>query len=136
MDGGDHNASSKLTYYTKDKVHGMDLELISTQESLKAYLTVHSTPPKPHKGDEKKRIVELDISGEKQLFEAYCHEGGQRICLPENITTLIVETLSKNLSLKIRVPGYATTIHPEGFENQFAKTAQSPLFKNPFHLPF
>lgn len=137
IDAGDQQFNStKLTYHSQDPINGIDLELMQTPNLLRSYLNVHSLPIPSLKDDPKATAVNLCIGDNTYQFLARRHEGGQRLVLPQEMTEKIIEGLLQHLPLKIKVPGYAVVIEAEGFEEKFQQLGHTPLFRNPFHLPF
>ncbi|MBS0652994.1 MAG: hypothetical protein JSR39_05635 [Verrucomicrobia bacterium] len=128
--------SAKLTFPANDPIHGIDVEFLNTSKNLYVYLNVHSIPIPALKNNPKYAFVHLTIGTEKYRFEALRREGGQRLLLPEEAVDLMISSLRKNLPIEIKVSGYSTQITPSGFPEKFKKMQQSPLFPNPFHLPF
>lgn len=128
--------STKLTFYSSDSINGIDLEFLNTHERLYAYLNIHSVPIPILKSDPKHIIVHLTIGEEKHHIKALRREGGQRFLLPEEAVNLILDALKKEQRLDLAISGYKTSIDPEGFSERYQKMQHTPLFQNPFHLPF
>ncbi|MBS0604437.1 MAG: hypothetical protein JSS60_05285 [Verrucomicrobia bacterium] len=127
--------STKLTYYSRDPVSGLDLELLRTEEHLNAYLNIHSIPIAPYKGDPKKALVTLEINGEKIQSIAYRLGGGQRFLLSEEIAETVIEALHNHQEVSIALIGYRTLFQPEDFSAKFQKLVHPFPFENPFKLP-
>ena len=128
--------STKLTHFTNDPIHGLDLEFLKTHDRLYVYLNVHSTPIPPLKTDPESSFVYISVESEKHRFEAHRREGGQRLLLPDSAVELIISSLEQQHPITIHVAGYQSLIAPSEFSKQYQKIKQSPLFENPFHLPF
>lgn len=127
--------SSKLSYRTLDPLHGLELELIRTQNSFNLYLHVNSQTIPPCKNNPKAALVSVITQDASHTEEAARLQGGQKILLSENLRDIIIDALQKNSSLTIRVGNYSTLIEPEGFQ-ELLKKMESPPFYLPFRLPF
>ncbi len=129
-------SSSKLTFASQDPIHGIDLELLSTNQELHLYLNVHSVPIPPLKTDPQHAAVRITIGiQESQSFEAWRREGGQRLLLPETAMHLIFDSLKNHLPVHIATQSYQTSVEPTGFLKYYQQMHKQPLFRNPFHLP-
>ncbi len=128
--------STKLIFAANDPIHGIDVEFLHTSKNLYVYLNVHSTTIPELKNNPKHAFVYLTIDSEKYRFEALCREGGQRVLLPEDAVKLMISALQENLPIEIKISGYSTQITASGFSEKYKKMQESPLFPNPFHLPF
>ncbi len=128
--------STKLSHHTSDLVNGLDLEFMRIAGEIRTYLNIHSLPIPSSKEDPKTTSGFLTIGSEKHPFQAFRHEGGQRLLLPKEISELIIQALSHNLPVHIKVFGYSSTITAEGFEPKFQKMMKDSHLQNPFHLPF
>jgi hypothetical protein len=128
--------STKLSHFTSDLVNGLDLEFMRIAGEVRTYLNVHSLPIPSSKEDPKTTSGFLTIGSEKYPFQACRHEGGQRLLLPQDISNILIEALSNNQTVHIKVFGYASSITAEGFEPKFQKMMKDSHLQNPFHLPF
>ena len=74
-DEKDH-ASSRLTYYSDDEIHGVDVEFIQTREHLNVYLNVHSIPVPAYEKNPTQALVTLKIGNENsssiRLASKFC----------------------------------------------------------------
>jgi hypothetical protein len=127
--------SSKISYYSADPVRGINLEILKTKDNLHFYLDVSSRSIPPYKNNLKEAIVEIEVEGQKYIFIASRHSGGQRVLLPTQAQELIVSSLQGDKSVQIALSGYKTTLLSDGFAERYEKLQTSP-FKNPFKLPF
>lgn len=134
----DHKAfqSTKLAYYSRDTVHGIDVELMRTEEHLNVYLNVHSLPIAPHQGDPQKAVVTFTIEEETLHFSAYRLAGGQRFLLPEDARQVLIEALAHNNPVLISLASYRSLIQPEDFNAKFEQLLHPFPLQNPFQLPF
>jgi len=128
--------SSKLSYYAPDKVNGIDLEILSQEQSMRIYLNVHSRRIPAFKGNPQEALIKITV--EDQVFELIGarHQGGQRLLLPESILGILISQLKEGKSIFIELEGYSGIIHGEQFAKKFQKIAHPPAFESPFHLPF
>lgn len=125
-----HDAA-KLKYPTSDKVSGIDVEFLQTQESLSTYLCVHSVRLK------ERSQGFLIIDGTSYPLHAHVRQGGQKMILSEESSSLLTESLLQGKSVEIRLPeGYRAILSPIGFREAFERLQDHSSFKNPFHHPF
>jgi hypothetical protein len=117
--------SSRLTYSSRDKINGIDLEWIQTEDKLYCYLQVHAHPIQHPR-------ITLIIDDRIEAFDALCHRGGHRLLLPEEASQKIMVALRAHQSLALKVDGYESMIDPTSFEQSLQKM-QKPLF---FHKLF
>lgn len=121
---------SKITYRTRDLIHGVDVEFAHADGCIKTYLLVHSTPV-PHA----KIKVQLEIDGVSTICTADRLEGGQRFLLSEDSAQILIEALLAEKEIILSIPGYRSPITAAGFADHFKKIGQ-PSMENPFHLPY
>ena len=133
--GSSNFNSTRMTFPSPDPINGIDVELLRTSNRLYAYLNVHSLPIPQLNNHPKHAFVYFLIGEEKHRFEALCREGGQRLLLPDEATTLLISAMQKQQTIDIKVSGYAAQVTPSGFSTYYSKMVHSPLFPNPFHLP-
>lgn len=127
--------STKLTYYSRDPVHGIDLEFLNTEEHLNLYLNIHSIPVAAPKADTNNTPLRIDIQGETLRCSAYRLAGGQRFLVPDEVAQTVIKALQDRKEVSISLIGYRSVFKPEGFASQFEKLLHPFLMKNPFHLP-
>lgn len=126
--------SAKLTYHSRDKVKGIDLEFLKTQDSLKLYLNVHSRPiPRSAEFPNMAQVV-LQIENKNITFNAIRHQGGHRVLVPVSIQELIVSSLNDAIPVTIHLAGYETTIEPAHFSEFFCKMHDFPRFSSHLNL--
>ncbi len=128
--------SSKLTFHAKDRINGIDLEILKTEKTSHLYLIVHSAPVPPYKKDPKSALVTFFKEGNKEIFIAHRHEGGQRLRVPDALFEKIINALEQKESLVITLEGYSTEVNATEFPKFYKEIQSNPLFTNPFHLPF
>ncbi len=129
------HCSTKLCYLSQDPVHGIDLELVQTQEQLRAYLVVHSTPVPAYQKDPKQALLKITINSETSASPIYRFEGGQRFLLPPELACPLIEALKNNHEVSLSLSGYRTLIKPEDFSSKFEHFQHPFPLQNPFHLP-
>jgi hypothetical protein len=127
--------STKLSYSSKDPLHGIDLEFLKTEDRLKLYLNVHSVPVSSYQDDPKSALLKLNIDGKMIRCQTYRFEGGQRFLLPDEIANIIIHSLQNNKEVTFILPGYRSTIKTEGFSSKFDQLIYPFPLQNPFHLP-
>jgi hypothetical protein len=128
--------SSRLTFPSSDQINGIDVEFLKTPHHLYTYLNVHSLPISPLKSSPQHAFVYIIIGEEKHRFEALRREGGQRLLLPEDASSLLISALQKHQTIILKIAGYTSQISPQGFSKYYSELDRTPLFPNPFHLPF
>jgi hypothetical protein len=129
-------ASSKLTFQSKDRNTGVDLELLKIGTAQYLYLTVHSQTVPAYNHNAKAARVFIHTNNERIEVIAYRHEGGQRLLLPEAVYPLVLDSLKTGKDVTIALEGYTTTIDSANFQKQYKSWQSPPFMKNPFHLPF
>jgi len=122
----------RITYYSKDPICGIDVELIYANEELVTYLQIRSTPLKST--SENAIQVTIQSEGKASHFLGKVHRGSQRIRLTPDLQTHLLSLLKEGKPLIIEIPGYRETIDPKRFEKVFKKL-ESSSFRIPFHLP-
>ena len=127
--------STKLSYYAKDPIHGIDLEFLQTEQHLNVYLNIHSIPVPPYRGNPKSALVTLEIAGEKLFSEAYRLEGGQRFLLPQEIADTLTWSLQSGQTVTLSLGTYRSTIAKEDFPSKFDQLQHPFPLQNPFRLP-
>lgn len=128
--------SAKLTYYSLDPVHGIDLEFLKTEEHLKVYLNIHSIPIAPNKEDPKNTVCTIVIDEETLRCSAYRLDGGQRFLISNDVGETLIEALKNQKPVSISIASYRTVLKPEDFSSKFEKLLNPLPIQNPFHLPF
>lgn len=127
--------STKMTWRPPDPINSVHVELLNTQEHLRVYLNIHSTPVSAYRGDPQKALLIMDIDGEKSQYEIRRLEGGQRFLLPDDIATALIEALQNQRSVTLSLPGYSSRLTLDDFSTKFQKLLHHSPFYNPFHLP-
>jgi hypothetical protein len=126
---------SKVVYREEDPVHGMDVEFVQSCDCLKTFLVVHSTAVPPTQEFPKKISVKIEIDDTLLACLADRMEGGQRFLLSEEVANKVIEALLNEKNVHISIPGYRSSLNPEGFQQRYKKIGRS-IMENPFHLPF
>lgn len=127
--------STKLSYFSSDRIHGIDLEFLKIGERLNLFLNVHSTPVPASQGNQKNNLLKLNIDGKMLCCEVYRLEGGQRFLLPEETAKLLIESLQNRKEITFILPGYRSTIKTEDFVEKFIEFNNPFPLQNPFYLP-
>jgi hypothetical protein len=128
--------STKLTYYARDPVNGIDIEFLKSDDHLNAYLNIHSTPVKPHKEEPTSALLTINIEGEVMRCRVYRLAGGQRFLISEATVQTLVDALRNHKALSIALAGYHTVVQPGDFASKFEKFLNPLSIENPFRLPF
>lgn len=107
---------------------------INHSDQIQAYLTVHSTPVEPLKGDPQSVAVSVRSAQEKFSCTAYRFQGGQKFLLPSEIAEKIISLLKNKQEVTILLNGYRTVLKPADFEQKY-ETFLHPLpLRNPFQF--
>lgn len=134
-DEKDH-ASSRLTYYSDDEVHGVDVEFIQTREHLNVYLNVHSIPVPAYEKNPTQALVTLKIGDETISRIVYRLSGGQRFLLSKDTVETLVNALKNQKEITLTLASYRTILKSEDFLSKFHQLVHPSSLQNPFHLPF
>lgn|GEM_PF-4303649 len=94
--------SLRYIYYSQDRYHGIDLELIEQPHEITAHFQVHGPAIK-------KPFILLTIENSPELFEGHCHAGGQRLFIPPELSNKIIEALRAKKEVTIQLDGYQET---------------------------
>ena len=133
--GRENYNSARLVYPVRDIVNGIAVGMVCAQGQVNTYLEVHTQTIPPYQGNPKEALVVMKIAEQMTQRVACRHEGGQRLSLPSDLSTLMIESLQQNHPVTIILEGYATTIHPEDFSKRYQQLHAAPL-TNRFQLPF
>jgi hypothetical protein len=125
------HCSSRLSYLCKDRMSGIDLEIICRENTLKAYLHLY-----PHVMKKRSTIIKLATKESTEQFNAYCLKGGQKILLPQEALHFFLHALANNQEIQITVGGCYSCIEPMGFKKSFKKLQDSPKPLNPLQFSF
>lgn len=130
------HTSTRLSYFSKDRVNGIDLEILRTEEHLKLYFHVHSTPIPTDPQLPTHSSISFLIGDEKFHTKGYRMKGGQKILLNEKDAEFLLATLAEGKQVQVFMKGYKTVIDPHGFI-ETKKQLESPFFSpHFFRLPF
>lgn len=114
------HCSNKLSYLSKDRMSGMDLEIICIGNNIKAYLNLY-----PHT-IKQPAVIALMTKASTQRFSAYCLAGGQKILLSQEALHFFLHALENNQEVQISIGGYQSLIEPAGFQENWKKLQTSP----------
>jgi hypothetical protein len=129
------SCSSRLSYTSKDRIHGVDVEFLKIGDRLNVYLHIHSIPVPPQEGNPNTAPVKIKTGEGIFSFSAYRFEGGQRFLLSEQASHLLISALQNQKEATLILPGYRSTIQPEDFSRKFHQLQHALPFTNPFHSP-
>ena len=121
--------STKLSYYARDPIHGIDLEFLQTHKQLNIYLNIHSVPVPPYDDREncKFALVILEVAGKKITAQAYRLEGGQRFLLPQDMVETLIQSLKAQEKVILSLGSYRSKIAQEDFSLKFDQLQHSKL---------
>lgn len=117
--------SSRLCYHSADKLGGIDIEMLKTEEKLTSYLQIRSGMLETEK-------AVLIAQNKEYFFTLDRHRGGQRFNIPEEMQTLMINLLNEEIGFAIKMGGYKEKIEPGNFKKKF----KNSNYTIPFHLPF
>ncbi|HSX03271.1 MAG TPA: hypothetical protein VLG76_00930 [Rhabdochlamydiaceae bacterium] len=117
--------TSRLCYHSEDKVGGINLEMLKTNERLTTYLQI----PSGILDVEKAKII---VDDKEHVFAVERHRGGQRFNVPDKMQELMIGLLNDGKSFIVKIAGYKEKIEPGNFKKKF----ESGSYSIPFHLPF
>lgn len=109
------NDSLRIAHLTKDPVYGMDVMLLKLKDQSVIYLNVHGQGFATDRIEHKK--VYINLKSQEQTFHGYaqCHEGQQRVMLPDEMKEILIALLNQKKNVTIEAGGYKETLKPEGF---------------------
>jgi hypothetical protein len=129
-------SSTKLTYCSRDPVHGIDVELLKTEEHLNIYLNIHSIPIAPLRENPNHIPLTINVEGKAWHGSAYRLTGGQRFLLPSDIAQTLIEALKNHKEVALCLACYQTLLKPEDFASKYEQLLHPFPLQNPFQLPF
>lgn len=127
--------SSRLSSPAHDRVNGVGVEMVYTQNSLRTYLEVHSQTIPPYHGNDKEAIITLKTTDQTFHAIAHRHAGGQRLLLPADLQQILIDNLLSNQPVTIELQGYRETLSPEHFSDKYHRI-KKPSLNVPIQLPF
>ncbi len=129
------SCSTRLSYASKDPIHGVDVEFLKIGERLNVYLHIHSIPVPAEDGNPNNALVKIKTAAGIFSFSAYRFEGGQRFLLSEEASHLLIAALQNQKDATLILPGYRSTIQAEDFSKKFHQLHHPLPLTNPFHSP-
>lgn len=127
----DEYNSSRLSYCLSNTHNTLQMEVIHRKRSYKGYLFVKGRVIPEAEGNPRLALVSLSIKGLKETYLVPRYEGGHRLSLPDDLLQKILENLEKGSEVTLQVPGYLTTLDPNGFSSLYEKWKKNPYF-HPF----
>jgi|GEM_PF-2546417 len=128
--------STKLSYPTENPLAGIDLELLKTEQTLDMFLAIHNRPI-PSRPDSPNKIpLKIESKSRTLSTEVIRHAGGQKFTVEPSDREFILECLNSQEVISLVLPGYKTTIDPNGFLQSYERFIHPTSLRNPFHLPF
>ena len=121
--------SSRLCYFSKDRINGIDLEFHSTQEQLRCYLVVHSTPIPAKKENPNFSQATVQTKDQNTPFLIHRLKGGQKLLLTQQAQELLLSLLIADEPLLIKLEGYQEQIQPGSFKRYLAKLDSPSLLE-------
>ena len=121
------HCSNKLSYVSKDRMSGMNLEILCIGNNIKAYLHFSHMIKQP-------AVIVLTTPESTEQFSAYCLRGGQKILLSQEALRFLYHALENNQAVQISIGGYQSLIEPTGFQENLKKLQTLPTTINPFQF--
>lgn len=109
--------------------------MVYAKDSFKTHLNVHSHTIPPHQGNLKEAVVKIKTAEQTVLGIGHRHEGGQRVTLPNELHTTIVNHLLNGTPVTIELIGFSTTLEPSDFTRSYQEMGHSPI-KVPVQFSF
>lgn len=106
-------SSKKLSLSPQSPCLGLEIELIYSQNVLKAYVNAFSLPFAPNP------IFTLTINDEVIEATAYSFEGGQRLLLPQEVVPRLLDALWNGIPVTLTVGRYSSVIIPDNFRDLY-----------------
>lgn len=126
---------TQITYHSPDQSRGIDVEFLSKEGLLSAYLQVHSHPIVPSPLEKEMVEVHLHSRNGRHLFLAPIREGNYRVRLSQELQEELIKELISGHTVTIELSGYSVTIDATEFQAQYSKLERHPL-QIPFSLYF
>ena len=127
----DEHNSSRLSYGIFNTHNTLQMEIIHRKHSYKGYLFVQGRIIPEAEGNPRLALVSVSIEGIKESYLVPRYEGGHRLSLPKDLLQKILQNLEKGREVTLQVPGYLTTLDPNGFSSLYEKWKKNPSF-HPF----
>lgn len=116
--------SGKLFLPAANQFRGIELELVQYASGIRMYLNVFSLPFPTHTEDSTKTEILITIDEDEHPFTTHCFQGGQRLLLPPEATSLLITSLMEDHSITIASGRYCATIVSTRFSELYAKLNQ------------
>lgn len=99
----------------------MELEIDRSRSGLRMYINLALFQAAPLPDNPCVSKAELVFCNESLIFYPYLLEGGQRLLIPSDVTERIIELLSDDCSLILRLGRQEMTIIPDSFQLAYNK---------------
>lgn len=120
--------SAKLIYPASNYTHDYQLEFLYSEDSLKAYINLYSSKAPIYSEDSELTLLKFMIKDNKYEVIVDRLSGGQRIRLPVEATSLLINLLEENNEVTIFFKeGMKFNISSYNFKKHFKSLKAKPL---------
>ncbi|MEM7175132.1 MAG: hypothetical protein AAF443_04290 [Chlamydiota bacterium] len=116
----------KLTYSADNLFNGIELELTRYGNAIRGYLNANRYSFPMNEKDPQHIGVAISSERGNQRFLAERFEGGQRLRLPEQAVTHLIETLMENFAVTIRCGYFKQMLLPDQFHRHYQTLVMGP----------
>lgn len=128
MDTGSAEFSSSRLSYINRSHKDVYLEILRTKDACRGYLCTHHPAILSSQNNQKTTEVSIFIGKETHSFLAKKHDGGHKLLLPDELTSIILSNLEKNNEIIIDISGNQTSLSPQGFLSHYKKLQKNSIF--------
>lgn len=115
--------SAKLSWWTSDPCQGVDVQIVCTTCETLIYFDLNIFEfPFIENDPLKTEVLILTDENREYCFVADRLEGGQRLLLPAEAGSLILDLLSAGSSFTISIENYSETVLSTNFDRAFQQT--------------
>ncbi len=116
---------SRIYMPPEDQYFGLEIELVLSPKDHdhNLFINVFSRKIPPHKNQDKRAVVTIEIEGKTNTCLADRLEGGQRLRVPEDCAQQIITAFLTNKTILIKLQGYQRSIKPLNFPSLFTNFA-------------
>jgi hypothetical protein len=119
--------SGRLYLTPQDDFSGLELEITRGESGVRMYINVFSIEIKPETLTQNTAFVEVKRNDEKQVFQAFLYQGGQRLLLPSQARDYIIDALYCNETIIITTDRYQSEITPNNFSEAYCILLNLPI---------
>lgn len=133
--GDPSTIGKKLTYQVEDWINQPELEFVKIKGDLFCYLNLFHQPFLVAKKENYQSKVLVSNGEQEREFIVHCLEGGQKLKLPENAISWIIDNLLSHFTLQIILEGgYKVSIDSKQFTSYYKKLSKEEAVSLPNRL--